>query len=72
MLNTVSEVIEGFGGAADVASLNGVTVEAVYNAIRRGSLPHPWRLRLYQEAQARNLAINPSLLGVSNPAEDAA
>ena len=68
MLQTVEEVIDRLGGSAEVADLIGVGVSAVSNAKSRNSFPHSWRMRLWQEAQRRNVEIAPALIGMDDGA----
>ena len=68
MLHTVEEVIDKLGGSAEVAQLVGVGVSAVSMAKSRKHFPHAWRMRLWQEAQRRDLQIAPNLIGMDDGA----
>ena len=63
MLQTVDDVIDKLGGSAEVAALVGVGVSAVSMAKKRKHFPHSWRMRLWEEAQRRDLEIAPDLIG---------
>jgi hypothetical protein len=60
MSNPVSATIEALGGAKAVGVLVNVSAEAVYNAIRRESIPYRWRAQLIDEA--RRLGLDPQNL----------
>jgi nitrogen regulatory protein PII-like uncharacterized protein len=66
-MNEISDIkgfIDALGGAKAVAALNRVGVTAVYMAVNRGSIPHKWRLPMFEEAKSRKIKFAPSLLGV--------
>lgn len=63
MVKTMTGLISELGGVEAVARLVGVTAGAVHIAKHRGSFPHRWRVLLWQEAEARRLAVRPELLG---------
>ena len=64
MLHTVEQVVEKLGGSAEVAKLIGVSVPAVSNAKNRQHFPHSWRMKIWQEAQRRDMEIAPHLIGM--------
>ena len=64
MLHTVEQVINKLGGSAEVAKLIGVGVPAVSNAKNRQHFPHSWRMKIWQEAQRREIEIAPHLIGM--------
>lgn len=64
MVNTMDALIAELGGVDAVAKLMGVSAGAVHVARHRGSFPHRWRVLLFQQAQARRLAVKPELLGM--------
>lgn len=68
MLQTVDQVIAELGGPSEVAKLVGVSLPAVSNVKSRGSFPYRWRIPIMQEAQRRNLQIDPALLGLTGEA----
>ena len=64
MIKRFADLINDLGGAAEVARIANVTTGAVYTAKSRQEIPHRWRLPLYQEAERRQIKIDPTLLGM--------
>ena len=64
-ISTIRNFFDALGGMQSVADLVGVKQTAVYMAVNRGSIPHRWRMTLFQEAKARKVKFNPEILGLN-------
>lgn len=63
-ISTMRGFFDALGGMQAVADLVGVKPTAVYMAVNRGSIPHRWRLTLWQKAKSMKVPVDPSILGV--------
>jgi len=63
-ISTIRGLFESLGGMRAIADLVGVKQTAVYMAMQRGSIPHRWRMPLYQAATSRSIKFDPALLGL--------
>lgn len=65
-IRTVDDLIDAFGGNSILAEWLGIGDTAVSNWRDRKSIPSGWHLRLYLEAEARGLSIDPRLFGMDD------
>jgi hypothetical protein len=63
-VSDIKTFVSALGGARAVADLIGVQPGAVYMATWRNSIPHRWRLPLFQQAKTQKLRFDPALLGL--------
>lgn len=64
MLNSVSQIIDAFGGTFRFAEAFDLNPSSVSRARRVGRIPYRWQVRLLDEAQRRQIRIAPELLGL--------
>lgn len=70
-LDTVSDVIEAFGGLKAMCEVFGGVPSRFSNYKLRGCFPDSMHMRIYVEATARGLNIAPHLIGMEPPARQA-
>jgi hypothetical protein len=66
-LNTIDEVIHGFGGVKAMCSVFGGVPSRFSNYKAAGRFPDSMHMRVYVEAKARGLNIAPELIGMKRP-----
>lgn len=64
-INTVSELVDAFGGNKPMADWADAGETAVCNWKAANEIPRGYHLRMWLEADRRGLSINPKLFGVS-------
>jgi hypothetical protein len=70
-LQTVSEVIDAFGGPKAMCSIFGGVPSRFYNYKAAGKFPEQMHMRIYVEARERGLNIAPELIGMRRPQQQA-
>ena len=63
-ITTIKDLFNALGGAKTVSHMMNVSPTAVYMAINRETIPHRWRLAIYQEIKRRRMNVAPQLLGM--------
>lgn len=65
--DTVAEFVTSFGGTSAMAEFLDVGMPCVSNWKRENFIPSGWHLRLFLEAQRRQIAVAPDLFGIAEP-----
>lgn len=65
ILNTITEVVDAFGGTKALAMWTGTGESAISNWIARGEIPPGWHYRLHMEALDRGFEIDPCVFDTS-------
>ena len=63
MLRTVSDVVQAFGGPAEVAKWAGHGPSAICNWVARGFIPPGWHYRLTKWGRENGFEISPAVFG---------
>jgi hypothetical protein len=66
-LQTVSEVIDAFGGPKAMSATFGGVPTRFYNYKAAGKFPKHMHMEIYVVACERGLSIEPSLIGMNRP-----
>lgn len=72
VLKSVNEIIAILGGPTAVADRFNIGQSAVSNWIMRGEIPPGWHLRIYLEAEKRDMEIDPEVFGIDQETAPAA
>ena len=63
MIKSIADLIEAFGGTAEMAKFLDVGPSAVSNWKAANDIPPGWHLRLFLEAQRRGWSIDQNIFG---------